>query len=236
MGLIDHLTGSPVLDLSGDGVLLRTPRRGDFTAWRALRDESRAFLKPWEPLWSSDELSHQAFRARLRRYDRDAREKTSYTFFVFDPTGTTLYGGTTIGQIRRGVAQSCMLGYWMGQAHAGKGLMQRAVEILKLFAFDMQGLHRIEAACLPSNQRSIRLLEKCRFQREGRLRRYLKIDGAWEDHYLYALLAEEWTPSRSMGQVMSGESASAPVSVERATTGNEAATRKLPLAAYREMP
>ena len=70
--------------------------------------------------------------------------------------------------------------------------MHRAIETLKPFVFDVEGLHRIEAACLPANARSIRLLEKSGFRREGYLHKYLKIAGAWEDHHLYSLLAEDW--------------------------------------------
>lgn len=196
MRILEHLAGPPVPALHGEGILLRMPRRSDYAAWRDLRGESRNFLKPWEPLWAADELSWEAYRQRLRRYAHDARDGVSYTFFLFDASGGTLYGGTTLSQIRRGVAQSGTLGYWMGERHAGAGLMARAVEQMKLFAFDVHRLHRIEAACLPRNKRSIGLLEKCGFVREGHLRSYLKIAGRWEDHYLYSLLAEEWSSSQ----------------------------------------
>ncbi|ORE97428.1 GNAT family protein [Aurantimonas sp. 22II-16-19i] len=195
MGLIDNLSRPNVPVLTGDGVVLRLPRRSDYPAWRALREESRAFLTPWEPVWTDDELSWPAFRRRIARYNHEAREACGYSFFVFDRAGTTLLGGITVGHIRRGVAQSATLGYWMGERYAGQGHMRRAVEAVKLFAFEIEGLHRIEAACLPSNQRSIRLLERCGFSREGRLRGYLKIAGKWEDHCLYALLVEEWSRS-----------------------------------------
>ncbi len=213
MGFLDHLAAAPIPSLEGNDIVLRAPRRRDFEAWASLRSASRGFLKPWEPQWGSDELSLEAFRARLRRYEQDAREKTSYTFFVFDRSGQTLYGGTTIGQIRRGVAQNCMLGYWMGEPHAGKGLMRQAVELLKLFAFDMQGLHRIEAACLPTNHRSIGLLNACGFTREGYLRSYLKIAGRWEDHLLFGLLAEEWSRTPSSGNAQSATTPHADVDV-----------------------
>lgn len=196
MSLFDTLFRPLFPTIEGDGVMLRMPQGGDYPAWRALRERSRAFLTPWEPLWTSDELTRQSYLVRLRRYRQDARERTSYTFFLFDPTGETLYGGATIGQIRRGVAQSCTLGYWMGEEYAGAGLMHRGVEALKHFVFDVEHLHRIEAACLPTNERSIRLLEKAGFRREGYLQKYLKIAGRWEDHHLYSLIEDEWAPRR----------------------------------------
>ncbi|MEX6506300.1 GNAT family N-acetyltransferase [Jiella sp. M17.18] len=201
MSFIDHIGRPPLPGLTGEGIVLRMPRRGDFAAWRDLRADSRDFLKPWEPLWTMDELSWAAYRQRIRRYNQEARDGTGFTFFLFDEAGTTLYGGITVGHIRRGVAQCCTLGYWMGERYAGLGLMFKAVETIKMFVFDLEGLHRIEAACLPTNARSIGLLEKCGFKREGLLRNYLKIAGRWEDHCLYALLAEEWSSSKASSRV-----------------------------------
>ena len=195
MGLIDYFSRPNVPVLSGEGIVLRLPRRSDFQAWRALREDSRQFLTPWEPVWTSDELSPAAFRRRIARYDQEAREGVGYSFFLFDAQETSLLGGISVGHVRRGVAQSATRGDWRGERFAGQGHMRRAVEAVKLFAFEVEGLHRIEAACLPTNQRSIRLLERCGFTREGHLRGYLKIAGKWEDHCLYALLAEEWSRS-----------------------------------------
>ncbi len=87
MGWLTWVQASAQPVLNGPGILLRMPRPGDYERWRALREESRAFLTPWEPSWSPGELSRPAFRLRLSRYRRDARERGSYTFFVFDPTG-----------------------------------------------------------------------------------------------------------------------------------------------------
>ena len=58
-------------------------------------------------------------------------------------------------------------------------------------AFGTMRLHRIEAACIPRNARSIRVLEKAGFTREGLLRSYLCINGTWQDHFIYALIADE---------------------------------------------
>ena len=111
--------------------------------------------------------------------------------FVFRQKDETLMGGLTLGLVRRGVAQACTLGYWMGERHAGRGIMTAAVKIANRFAFQDLGLRRIEAACLPTNKASIRLLEKAGFIREGYARRYLCIAGAWQDHVLYARLKDD---------------------------------------------
>jgi ribosomal-protein-alanine N-acetyltransferase len=176
--------------IQGAGVVLRTPQMADFEAWAELRSASRAFLTPWEPTWPADELSRAAFRRRLRRYARDLREDLTYPFFVFRAQDDVLVGGLTLSHLRRGVAQSASLGYWMGQPYAGRGHMSAAVAALVPFAFQTLRLHRVEAACVPTNQPSIRLLEKNGFEREGYARRYLCINGAWADHYLYARVRE----------------------------------------------
>jgi ribosomal-protein-alanine N-acetyltransferase len=69
--------------------------------------------------------------------------------------------------------------------------MTAAVRALAGFAFATLRLHRIEAACIPANTASIRLLEKTGFAREGYAREYLCINGVWQDHLLYAQVRED---------------------------------------------
>lgn len=181
----------PTPHIEGEGVVLRAPQMGDFAAWARLREESRSFLTPWEPLWPPYDLTRGAFRRRLRRYVRDVREDQAYPFLIFRADDRALLGGVTLSNIRRGVAQTASLGYWMGQPHAGKGYMTAAVVALLPFAHRSLGLRRIEAACLPSNAPSIRLLERVGFVREGYGRQYLCINGIWQDHLLFGRLATD---------------------------------------------
>jgi ribosomal-protein-alanine N-acetyltransferase len=175
--------------LQGKRVSLRLPVRGDYREWAALRGDSRSFLERWEPRWATDELSRSAWRQRMRRYREDFSAGTAIAFLIFDNATGSLVGGITLGHIRHGVAQSGQIGYWMGERHAGKGFMSEAIALVASYAFDTLRLHRIEAACIPDNARSIRVLEKAGFRREGLLRSYLRINGSWQDHYLYALIA-----------------------------------------------
>ncbi len=175
----------------GDGLYLRPAIAADYPTWARLREQSRAFLTPWEPTWLSDDLTRAAFRRRLRRQAEDMAGDESFAFLIFDSTSDELLGGLTLGGIRRGVAQAATLGYWMGAPHAGKGRMTRAVAAVVRFGFDSLRLHRIEAACIPDNAPSIALLERNGFQREGFARAYLKINDAWRDHILLALLEGE---------------------------------------------
>lgn len=178
-----------LLVLKGKRVFLRLPVASDYREWADLRGRSRAFLEPWEPRWTPDELERTAWRDRLSRYREDYARGAAVSFFIFDNATERLMGGITLGNIRHGVAQSGHIGYWIGEPYAGKGYMLEALNLLVTFAFDTLRLHRIEAACIPSNTRSVRVLEKAGFQREGLLRSYLRINGIWQDHYLYARIA-----------------------------------------------
>ncbi|HTK80147.1 MAG TPA: GNAT family protein [Rhizomicrobium sp.] len=177
--------------IRGDGVYLRYPRMSDYGQWASLRGESRAFLSPWEPQWARDELTKGAFRRRLKRYAQEARGDTAYAFFVFRSQDDVLLGGCTLSNVRRGVTQCCALGYWIGERFSRQGYMFDAIRALVPFIFSTLGLHRIEAACLPSNDASKSLLTKLGFRQEGVARRYLQINGEWQDHLLFALLADE---------------------------------------------
>jgi ribosomal-protein-alanine N-acetyltransferase len=159
----------------------------DYEDWAMLRERSRGFLVAWEPVWPADDLTRSAFRRRIRLYAEEMSRDEAYPFLVFREDDV-LIGGLTIGQIRRGVAQTATLGYWMGEPYAGRGYMSRAVRAAAGYVFASLRLHRLEAACLPHNMASIQLLESVGFQREGYARAYLRINGRWQDHVLFALL------------------------------------------------
>lgn len=177
--------------VTGAGVILRAPQSSDHAEWAALRETSRAFLTPWEPTWPDDDLTRGAFRRRLKRYAEDQRADLAYAFLIFRSADNALIGGLTLANIRRGVAQAGSIGYWTGAPFAGQGYMSAAVRALIPFGFQTLRLHRLEAACIPSNAASIRLLEKTGFHREGYARGYLCINGVWQDHLLFARLQDD---------------------------------------------
>lgn len=186
--------------IRGDGVYLRPGEMRDYAEWAALREASRAFLTPWEPIWPADDLTRAAFRRRLKRYAEEIERDEAYPFLIFREADNILLGGLTLGQVRRGVAQAATLGYWMGEENSGKGYMSRAVRAAVAFSFATLRLHRIEAACLPHNTASVRLLERIGFKREGYARSYLRINGIWQDHLLYALIETDPIAARLPGR------------------------------------
>ncbi len=178
--------GSSKAVIEGSRVCLRHPEFSDYLEWSKLRAASAEFLQPWEPRWPRDDLSRVSYRNRLRRYSNEINAGTGYPFFITRLSDGALLGGITLGHIRRGVSMSAQIGYWIGEEYAGFGYMSEGLRLICEYSFTRHGLHRLEAACIPSNERSIRLLEKTGFEREGLLRSYLKIDGKWQDHILFS--------------------------------------------------
>lgn len=177
--------------ITGQHVYLRPMRMEDFEEWANLRRVSQRFLAPWEPLRSGDECDRLVWRRRVMAAKNDARLDASHGFLIFRRDTHLMVGGLTLGMVRRGVAQTCTLGYWMGAPWASKGLMSDAVDAVCKHAFTHLHLRRIEAACLPHNAPSRRVLEKNGFRLEGMAREYLCIAGVWADHVTYARLASD---------------------------------------------
>lgn len=185
---------SPTPTIKGDGLTIRCPQMSDHQEWRALRLSSREFLTPYEPRWTDIELAAKSFADRVRRNRRDASYGVEFSFLIFEhgKKAPVMVGGMTLSNIRRRAAQNVTLGYWMGVNHAGKGIMTRAVALILPFVFDNLGLHRVEAACLPDNTASRRVLISNGFREIGIAEHYLQINGQWRDHLLFGLTREHY--------------------------------------------
>ena len=116
----------------------------------------------------------------------------AYPFLIFREQDGALVGGITLANVRRGIVQAGTVGYWTGEPYAGRGYMTAALRVLLPTLFGELSLHRVEAACIPGNAASVRVLEKCGFVREGLARRYLCINGVWQDHLLFGMLHEDF--------------------------------------------
>ena len=193
MSLLD-LTVRPTapVDIIAGPVRLRPATHDDYALWTALREQSRAHLTRWEPDWTADDMAQKAFRHRVRLQNQQLRRGTGLPLLAFLQHDGRLIGGVTLSQIRRGASHSAMLGYWIGVPFVRRGLAKAAVGGVLGHAFERMGLNRVEAACQPDNEASRRLLESLRFSREGVARDYLKINGAWRDHLLYAMISRDY--------------------------------------------
>jgi ribosomal-protein-alanine N-acetyltransferase len=128
------------------------------------------------------------YRAYLKRSRRNNQE----SFFVVDARSGELAGVVNINEIVRHAELSGRLGYYAFVPHAGKGLMREGLRLVVDYAFRELGLHRLEANVQPGNSRSLALVERLKFKREGTARGFLKIGTRWRDHERWALLKEDW--------------------------------------------
>lgn len=126
--------------------------------------------------------------------ERERQMGTGYGFGVF--VGDRLVGELTLSSVQRGPFQSAYIGYWIDEAVAGRGFTPEAVVVALRLAFEDLGLHRIEISIIPRNDRSKRVVEKLAIRHEGIAKRFLQINGVWEDHSRFAITAEEWIVRR----------------------------------------
>ena len=178
--------------LTGERVFLRPPKRRDALKWQKLRLSSKSFLVPWEPSWDASSCTRRAYLRYFKNSNYLANMDRAYSFLIFKIDDKTLLGGINVGNVRRGVAQSASLGYWIGEKHSRNGYMKEALKLLIPSLFVDLRLNRIEAATLEENIASKNLLKKIGFKKEGVLRKYLKINGTWRDHILYGLLENDF--------------------------------------------
>ena len=145
-------------EIQTERLTLRPPQMRDFEQWARLRRDSREFLSPWEPQWSRDHLTSRAFRNRVVWAERAIRQGEAYPLFLFRQKDGMIVGGVTLSNLRRQPAQAGTLGYWVGEAYAMQGYMTEALTAVREHAFSTLELSRLEAACLPDNIASRRLL------------------------------------------------------------------------------
>jgi [ribosomal protein S5]-alanine N-acetyltransferase len=181
--------------------LLAPPQPEDYQAWADLRRASRPFLEPWEPVWPNDALSRSGYNRRITGQCDEWNADRAYHFLIWRRDDAALLGGVAISNVRRGVAQAGVLGYWIGEAHAGQGLMGEALLAALNLGFGALALNRLEAATLPENEPSRRLLLRAGFAEEGYAKEYLQIAGAWRDHVLYGLTRSQYAPEHGAAPV-----------------------------------
>lgn len=142
--------------------------------------------------WVAPPRSAEAYAAYCERCARD----DTVGLVILGRDDHAVMGAITFSQIFHGPFQSAYAGYYVGAAYAGRGIMRAALGLALDHAFGPLGLHRIEANIQPENHRSLALVRRLGFVREGFSRRYLFIDGAWRDHERFAILADEWATRR----------------------------------------
>jgi [ribosomal protein S5]-alanine N-acetyltransferase len=184
---------SPVrrpVEIAGELSRIRDLRPEDADEVLDLRVRNREFLVPFEPTLPDDHFTRRTQLDAIVHGNRAWDDDREYTFGVGLPTGE-LVGRIRLSVIVRGPWQNANMGYYVDRDANGRGICTEAVGMVVAFAFDRLGLHRVQAAVMPRNTPSIRVLEKNAFRREGLAPRYLRINGMWEDHLIFARTAED---------------------------------------------
>lgn len=188
------LTRSPVPELSMPtpyGMFgMREIRRRDARAWREVRSRNAAWLAPWEATIPPDSSERvPTFAQMVARMRAEARAGRALPFVT--TLDGALVGQLTVGGITWGSLRAAHIGYWVDRDQAGRGLTPLAVALACDHCFGVLSLHRIEIVIRPENAASLRIPAKLGFRHEGRRPAFLHIDGAWRDHEVFALHAEE---------------------------------------------
>jgi len=176
-------------------LVLRPPRTTDVAELRRVMRANYEHLRPWSvaPVPGEDPSSLASVSRTILRNRREWKRGQSFVLMV-TPRGNEdrIIGRVALGGVLLGAFQNAYLGYWIDSEHQGRGLMTEAVRATTMFAFRAAALHRVQAAVMPRNTSSQRVLDKVGYRREGMAERYLCIAGAWEDHVVFAMTAEEW--------------------------------------------
>jgi ribosomal-protein-alanine N-acetyltransferase len=182
---------TPPVRLDGTVASIRLLTPDDAAALTELLRANREFLTPFDPARPEDYWTLKWQRAQLEENARDAHAGLAYVFGIYELDDDQLAGRIAINNVVRKAWLSATLGYWVDETHNARGLATDAAKLAVDYAFDVAGLHRVQAAVMPKNSRSIRVLENAGFRYEGLSERYLLINGVWEDHLMYAITAED---------------------------------------------
>ena len=187
--MIDFLTrlNPPTTPELVDGeIVLRPLRVVDYETWRDLRQSSRDHLTRFEDDWADDDVSKRAYLRRLAVTWRAIKSGNGYPLIAARRGDDALVGGATLHSIRMGASRSAILGYWVGAAYLRRGFGLAAVNAITRFGLETLELNRIVAACQPENEASKALLARAGYRNEGLARQYLRINGQWRDHEIFA--------------------------------------------------
>jgi ribosomal-protein-alanine N-acetyltransferase len=180
----------------GTLVYLRRPVQRDASEFLTAVESSKRLHR----LWVEPPSTPSRFASYVRRFSgprsRDSRHATHVGVVVCRREDNAPVGVFNFSEIVRGAFQSAYLGYYGFAEHAGQGYMSEGLALVLRIGFGTLRLHRIEVNVQPANTRSISLVRRGGFTREGYSRHYVKIAGRWRDHERWALLAEDWRIAR----------------------------------------
>lgn len=191
----------------GPRVFLRHPRSSDEGEYMRVRTQSWATLREWEPTPPGRDTPEPDQSITFERILASSNTTDSQRYFIclkpepaHDPptaphaaaSSPQIIGQVSLNHIGYGALMGATAGYWIASAFEGKGLMAEGLSLALDVAFARLSLHRVEANIIPRNTRSIALVERLGFRYEGLAKELVRINGVWQDHKRYAMLAEDW--------------------------------------------
>jgi len=171
---------------------LRTPNLDDVDLILDFIVRNKAHFENSEPIRESNYFKKAYQLDRIKKLQKSNVESIFYIFRKDNQE--KIIGEIGISNIAKGVFQNCNIGYKLDQSEVGEGYMMESIKEITKFIFEDLELHRIEANIIPKNKKSIVLVERLGFRREGLSKKLLKIKGIWEDHFRYALIKEDLIP------------------------------------------
>lgn len=165
---------------------LRLLEEADADELYGLVEANRPYLAAWMP-WAAEQTLERTLNFIRTTRARHAENNGFEMALVLD--------GRIVGAIGLAnvdwVAGAANIGYWLDEAHRGRGLMTRAVEALTEHAFDELGLHRVEIRAAAENRRSRAIPERLGFEQEGVLRQAERVGDSYHDLVVYGRLARK---------------------------------------------
>ena len=182
-----------VFDLQTDRLILSVLSPSSASAVADYLQRTRPFLEPYHQLHNDSYFTPFIQKQYLRSDINAFFGKSQCGFWLIKKSDPTrIIGRLSFSGIIRGALQSCLMGYHLDQDEIGKGYMTEAVQSACEYMFSTWKLHRIQADIMPDNDRSIRLIERCGFKRQGLSEKYMAINGRWRDHVMFALIRDDY--------------------------------------------
>lgn len=181
-----------MVQLTGQNCSLRTFTPSDAKALAKLLADNKFFWSTYEPLHRDEFYTEETQYNKILESLQLLQNNREFSFGIFDRDSHQLIGHISLYSVKRLPYSSCFVGYSMDERFAGRGIATEAVRLVLEFGFQTLNIHRIEAYVAPQNLASVRVLEKSGFVREGLLRQLLFINGVWVDHYMYAILQNDY--------------------------------------------
>ncbi|MFY3790947.1 GNAT family N-acetyltransferase [Ureibacillus sp. MALMAid1270] len=184
--------GDQVVRIEGERLFLRTFVESDAKSLSDLLTNNKYFWSQYEPLHDDYFYTEDAQFRKILESIQLMRANREYSFGIYTKGRHQLMGHISLYAIKRLPYSSAFIGYSIDERFTRKGIASEAVNHLVRFAFNELNLNRVEAYVSPKNIGSIKVLERANFVREGLLRKLLYINGVWEDHYMYAILKDDY--------------------------------------------